>query len=312
MAKTWLSVIIPTYNGEAYLSSALASVATQDDRDIECLIIDDGSEDSTPSIINSFQEKLPITLIRQPRTGNWVHNTNQALCQAGADFACFLHQDDLWLRNKLSTMKRLIERYSKCNLFLHPSYYIDHEGRRQGLWRCPLPTHPRIVDADLLLERLLVQNFISIPAPIFKRELAIRLGGLDEGLLYTADWDFWLKLGAESKAIYHPEPLTSFRIHPASQTMRQGSNISDFRRQLESVLEKHLRANPSVDPAIVDVARFSVDVNVALATAMHEGKKEFWKLIMPFIRLGPAGGYRFIRDSRILERACARIKAGMS
>ena len=48
----------------------------------------------------------------------------------------------------------------------------------------------------VVVERLLVQNFISMPAPLFSREAAIRVGGLDEDLWYTADWDFWLKLAA--------------------------------------------------------------------------------------------------------------------
>jgi hypothetical protein len=60
------------------------------------------------------------------RKGNWVSSTNNALSIATAEYVCvcFLHQDDTWLNGGLSTMKYLIDKYSKVNLFLHPSQFI--------------------------------------------------------------------------------------------------------------------------------------------------------------------------------------------
>ena len=87
---------------------------------------------------------------------------------------------------------------------------------------------------------MLVQNFISMPAPLFSREAALRVGGLDEDLWYTADWDFWLKLAAVGKTIYVPRALSAFRIHPHSQTVERSTQTDDFRRQLAIVLEKHI------------------------------------------------------------------------
>ncbi|MGD1918948.1 MAG: glycosyltransferase family 2 protein [Pleurocapsa sp.] len=99
--QPWLSVIIPTYNGSKYLASTLNSVVVQQDEQIECVVIDDGSTDNTLKIVETYQDKLNIILITQARQGNWVANTNHALSVAKGKYACFLHQDDMWLQGRL-------------------------------------------------------------------------------------------------------------------------------------------------------------------------------------------------------------------
>jgi hypothetical protein len=130
-----------------------------------------------------------------------------------------------------------------------------------------LPARHAILDRHLVLERLLVQNFIALPAPLFRRETALEVGGLQEDLWYTADWDFWLKLAAVSRTVYLPMPLTGFRIHARSQTIRRSTQADEFRRQLEVVLEKHLEASDPDD--VSEVARFSAQMNVFLAATVH-------------------------------------------
>ena len=120
--------------------------------------------------------------------------------------------------------------------------FIDEDGKRLGIWRCPLPAHRRPVDSRRLIQRLLVQNFIAMPAPLFRRDLALQVGGLNESLWYTADWDFWLKVATVARTAYLPEPLTAFRLHSGSQTVRGSQKLDEFRGQLESVLYDHLGA----------------------------------------------------------------------
>ena len=91
-------------------------------------------------------------------------------------------------------MKQLIDQFPEVDFFLHSSKFIDVKGNYLGPWKCPLPVFPKIINSKLMTERLLIQNFISITAPIIKREVAQKVGGLDETLWYTADWDLWLKI----------------------------------------------------------------------------------------------------------------------
>ena len=312
MHKPWLSVLIPTYNGEDYLASALDSILIQGDNEIECIIVDDGSSDSTLAIAKSYQDKLPLTVIQRKRQSNWVTNTNYALALAEGEYVCFLHQDDLWLKNRLSKMKEVIKEYPTVNLFLHSSLFIDSDGNSLGLWQCPLPKYPQVVDSSLAIEHLLIQNFIAIAAPIFKKDVALEVGRLDANLWYTADWDFWLKIASSGQTLYYPQPLTSFRVHPNSQTVMRSSSQAEFKQQMQSVVEKHLlgwQVDQNRKQQTSEVAFFSTEVNTTLASMIHRQQTNMSQLVCSFVSLGPHGWHRYIRDSRIQERVSARLKA---
>lgn len=310
--QPWLSVIIPTYNGQDYLALALNSIRIQNDDDIECIVIDDGSTDATLSILSEYQAKLPMKILQRERQGNWVANTNDALSYASGEYICFLHQDDLWFKDRLNVMKRLILQFPNVGFFLHSTEYLDHQGHHLGLWQCPLPSYPKITQSNLMVEKLLIQNFVAIPAPIFKRSVVEQAGGLDNAYWYTADWDFWLKIAARSDTVYYPVPLSGFRIHPNSQTIVRSSHEKDFRHQLEEVADKHFAswgAPVRLKRIIHKVMDFSIEVNIALASTAHGQKPNFVSLFISFIILGPSGWNRYIRDSRIYERISARLKA---
>src|SRR5262249_37337461 len=155
----------------------------------EIIASDDGSADATTAILESFAGRLPLTLLPPRPVRQWAANTNRALAHARADHVCLLHQDDMWLPGRLAVLKRLLARWPGASLLLPPSWFIGADGRRLGLWRCPLPAG-RPLPPELVVERLLVQNFIAAPAPLFRRDAALAAGGLDPLLWYAADWEF--------------------------------------------------------------------------------------------------------------------------
>jgi glycosyltransferase involved in cell wall biosynthesis len=315
MSELWLSVIMPTYNGEKYIAFALESIAKQQELEIECIVIDDGSSDSTLTIINSYQTKIPLKLIPKAREGNWVVNTNHALKIARADYVCFLHQDDIWLPNRLKIMKNLVFNHPDVNLFLHPSQFIDINNHVLGKWQCPLASYPKVIATNTILEKLLIQNFISIPAPIFKRDTALKVGGLNEKLWYTADWDFWLKIAAYGNTIYYPQCLSAFRVHSNSQTITRSSNLDNFREQLELVLNQYLpklEFSPKRKKNLLKVANFSIEVNTSLAGIAHKQPVNLWRITLFLFSLGFSGCFEYFYNSRILERVTVRLKAKLS
>ncbi len=312
MNRPWLSVISPIFNGETYLATALDSILLQNDPDIECLAVDGESTDGTLSILRSYQGRLPLKILERERDSNWVKKTNFALTMAQGEYVCFLHHDDFWLKDRLAILKNLTRKFPQAVLVLHPSNFVDRQGENMGLWSCPLPAAPAVIPSAFFMERLLVQNFISILGPIFKRELALEVGGLDEALWYTADWDFWLKIVACGDALYYPKPLAGFRIHPGSQTVVRSTFLDDFRSQLDLVAAKHWTrwpAQESIKRKIRSAADFSNELNAALAGRMHGIKPDYPRLFLSFLKLGPLGWRRYLRDSRIGQRVIARLKA---
>jgi hypothetical protein len=85
-----------------------------------------------------------------------------------------LHVDDLWLPTRCAEIRKCLSAQSDAVMHLHPYYIINESARRLGLWRCPLPAGERPVPAHMLIERLLVQNLIGIPAPVIRREAYLK------------------------------------------------------------------------------------------------------------------------------------------
>jgi len=312
MAKPWLSVLIPTFNGESFLPLTLDSILQQKDSDIECIVVDDGSTDATLSIIDTYKKKLPIRFFQREKTGNWVTNTNYALSLANGKYVCFLHQDDIWLSNRLEVMKQIINQFPEVGLYLHATKFIDHNGKYLGIGRCPLKPIPETILPTVMTGKLLIQNFIPILATIFRRDIAMKVGCLDETLWYTADWDLWLKISSCSETVYYPHPLSGYRVQLASQTFVRSSYLEDFKNQHKKAVDNNLKlwdVPDSMKTRVSKLADFSIEVNTALAGMYHGKKIGLVSLLCAFISLGPSGWFNYLRFSRIWERASARLKA---
>ena len=304
---TWLSVVMPTYNGAAYLGAALESVRREDLDGVEVIAVDDGSTDATPDILREHSRTMPLRVVTRERVGNWVATTNAGLREASGKCACFLHQDDLWLPGRLSALRAEFDRGLESALVVHPAVFVGPNGEPLGRWSCPLPSATRLVASELFLERLLVQNFIAIPSPMFDREAVLRSGGMDESLWYTADRDLWLRLGRLGPVRYLPTRLAAFRVHRGSQTLARPSDSEDRRRQLRTVVDRHLPALGG-RASLKRVAEFSVEFNVILAGAAGGEDVRWSPLLASLLSLGPAGWFRYWRHSRIGERVTARLR----
>jgi GT2 family glycosyltransferase len=308
--QPWLSIVVPTYNGAAYVRQALDSVEAQRDDAIEIIAIDDGSTDETVAILRAYARRLPMTVIERPHRGNWVQTTNEGMAAARGKYFGLLHQDDVWLPERLQVLRALVARWPRAELFVHPCWYLNSIGRRIGYWRCPLPRVGRPLAAIEVLEHLLVQCFIAVPAPVFRAESADAVGRLDERLWYSADWDLWLKLAALGITVYHASPLASFRVHARSQTLQLAGRGDELHRQQAVVLARHLPLWEALCPGrpdIAEVAHYSAQVNAALADWAGGRPLRVRRLAAGLIGLGPAGWRRYVRDSQIIERCASRL-----
>jgi len=304
----FLSVVMPVYNGERFIAAALESVRGQHEG-IELVIVDDGSSDRTLDIVRDFAKVLPIRLLTPRRIGNWVAVSNIGLREATGDWACFLHQDDLWLPGRIERLRGEMESAEDA-LVLHNAIFVGPDGRELGPWTCPLPEGD--VPQERFIERLLIQNFIAIPSPVFRRNAAIGSGGLDEGLWFSADWDLWLRLGALGPVRFIAETLSAFRVHPASQTAARKALPEEWETQLTTVLARHLQNLPVTGNLRAKVERAgmaSIAVNSALSAASRGEPVSPSQVFLKLLALGPSGWHRYVRDSRIVQRVRSRLKA---
>jgi glycosyltransferase involved in cell wall biosynthesis len=309
--EPFLSVVMPVHDGAEWIEATLASVAAEPIQGLEIIVIDSSRDDATAAIAEGFADCLPLQLLRRPEVKPWQTKTNMGVELAGADHACILHQDDLWLPGRVDAIRRWIATAPEAALHLAPTAMIDRLGRRVGQWNCPLPAGEPL-EPEFLLQRLLVQNFISVPAPVFRRSAWIKCGGMDDKLWYTPDWDVWAKLSGCGPAVYHDEVTTAFRVHGSSLTVTGSRDAREFREQMEIVLDRYLDRVPAgVRGKVERAARASINVNVSLAAASGGSAKALASAAGNLLSLGPVGMSRYLRDSRLGERTLSRLRARM-
>src|ERR1700730_7987517 len=290
MAKPWLSVVIPSHNDDRWLGAALQSLVDQNDAGIEVIVIDASATDASLRIVGGFSAQLDIRAQRRPDLASWPEKANFAVEQARADRICILHPDDLWLPNRCVKLRKWINIQPDSVMHLHPCYVVDGSGRRLGLWRCPLPDNQAPVPTALLLERLLVQNFIATPSPIILRDAFLKVSGLDNQLWFTADWDLYFKVAAVGPVYYHAFALACFRGHKKSLTAGGNRDLNDFRNQYEIVMHRYIEKLPPARAArIRPIAEASIEVNTALAAAVSGRFFLLTKALAAMVRLGPRG-----------------------
>jgi len=303
---------MPVYNDERFVAAALESVRDQGSEEIEVVVVDDGAKDRTIEIVRGFMNRMPLRLIAPGRLGNWVAVTNIGLQEATGEWACFLHCDDLWLPGKLTRLRRELDR-AESAMVLHNSLFIGPDGKHLGPWTCPL--FPGLIPPEEFLEHLLVQNFIATCAPTFRRETAIRGGGMDEALWHTADWDLWLKLGSLADVRFLPEALSAFRVHPESLTVAHRLHPGEWEQQLMTVFQRHFprwRATGRRRAEVQRAAMASITINSTLAAAARGESVRWREPLLKLLALGPSGWRRYVRDSRITERLGSRLKLRLS
>ncbi len=304
----FLSVIMPVYNGEKLIAAALESVRAQYSEEIELVIVEGGSSDRTLEIVREFAEVFPIRLITLEDAGNWVAKSNIGLREAKGDWACFLHCDDFWLPGRIARLWGEMET-AKGALILHNTMFVGPDGNGLGPWTCPLSAGD--VPSDEFAEHLLIQNFIAINSPVFRRKAVLQSGGLDEALPLCADWDIWLRLGAPGPVRFIAETLGAYRIHDASLTAARKLLANEWEEQLSTVFFRHLnnwtgagKRRASVERA----AKASIAVNSFLVAASRGMPTRPSAVFFELLALAPSGWRRYLRDSRIVQRVHSRLR----
>lgn len=299
----WLSIVMPVHSGAHFLPATLASLVGEPTDGVEIIILDSSPDDSCKAIIDRFDDRLMIRYHVRRDVLPWPEKTNLGVEMATATFVTMLHQDDLWLPGRVDAARNAIDDMGDAALHIAPALLVDEHGRRVGRWSPPLREgrHP----SAHVIERLLVQNFIAIPSPLIRRSAWLTAGGMDGNLWYTADWDLYLKLAARWPVLVGDRPTTAFRVHSKSLTMTGSKNAASLHDQLAVVLERH---GGQAERATMRRARASISVNCALAAAANGEGSALLRVLTALVGLGPIGLFRFLDDTRLIERLLPRAR----
>ena len=234
------SVIVPAFNAERTIGLTIESVLAQSDRDLELIVVDDGSTDETPEVIRSLTADPRLSVIRQANQGTaGARNTGIAI--ARGEYVAFLDNDDLWLPNYVDAVRRAFEARPRAGLAYTDAYSLDDESgrikRATTMARAHPPPDPPQDPAEFL-ELLAVDNFILSSATV-RRSVLERVGGFDPMLTGVDDYDLWLRiLAAGYAAVRTPRPLVIQRDHPGSQSKDSEMMVSNLGQMLAKRAEQ--------------------------------------------------------------------------
>ena len=217
-----VSVIIPAFNAERYVRETLDSVLAQTYAAREVIVVDDGSTDSTPSILAEYGDSIHV--IRQSNRGSAAAR-NTAVSAAHGDWVAFIDADDLWLPDKLSRQMQRCGHYP----ISHTDSLCFGEAMPEAVLRSSVTTPY----SGRVLPQLLVRNFISNSTVLMRRDLFLQYGGLDESLHGVEDWALWLRVCADHELGYLPEPVVRYRIHRTSKSMNTRRRMLDHLQIIE-------------------------------------------------------------------------------
>ena len=223
----FVSVLMPTYNHEKYISEAIQSFINQKvDFEIELLIGNDCSKDSTYKIAEqvikqNYDPLKKIFLFDYSENKGLMNNYKYLLGKATGKYIAILESDDIWNDNlKLKKQIDLLENNSSLGLVYSDYYGIDEKSDTKGLFKPPLVSS----------KELLTGNPIAAVSVCFRRSLFDHCCNIDDYLLrkfQTFDYPVWLSLLFESDCSKINEPLVSYR--------RIDSSISNSKSRIKRV-----------------------------------------------------------------------------
>ena len=230
-ASPRVSVIIPTYNRARYLPEAIRSALGQTFEDLELLIIDDGSTDSTPELVRAIAD--PRLRYVQIDHGGISVAMNAGLRNARGSFIARLDSDDVWLPEMLATLVGALDQRPDAGVAYAQGQAMSAAGALipyfQGrALRFPDDSFRSLIDDDCTCNVALVA----------RRECFERAGCYDESLLANEDWDMWLRVARHYRICFVDRVVVRIRWHGDNFTSLGAPHFREVLRQRSAPLDK--------------------------------------------------------------------------
>lgn len=227
-----VSVVIPTYNRAAYIDLALAGVLGQTFRDLEIIVVDDGSVDETAQIVRAIGDSRISYLTQNHRGVSAALNFGWRA--ARGEYIARVDSDDEWLPSLLQALVPLLDDDPALGVAYARAQGIDANGRSLTQLigtgeRFPCHT----------LKSLLYGDFICPIAVVIRRAAIERVGGYDESLIGNEDWDLWIRIAQHYGIAYVPQVLARYRYHGQNLTSTASDRMERLMQDRVRVLDKY-------------------------------------------------------------------------
>jgi glycosyltransferase involved in cell wall biosynthesis len=223
-----VSVVIATHNYGRFLPSALDSALAQTFRDLEVIVVDDGSTDDTASVVRPYSRDPRVSYQRTEPRGQ-PRAKNLGIRVSRAPFVAFLDADDIWLPSKLEKQIELFQKDPEVGVVYSRRILIDEEG-----WELEY-SQPSLY-RGWILPRIFRHNFVCFSSSVVRRSVFDAVGAFDEDFALAIDYDLWLRVALHYRFDYVNEPLVKYRTGHASLSQRKLERV----RMAERIIARFL------------------------------------------------------------------------
>ncbi|HJV34457.1 glycosyltransferase family 2 protein [Geomonas sp.] len=269
MSGPKVSVLMPVYNGEKYLSQAIDSVLSQTMQDFELLVIDDGSRDRSIEIISGYHDPRLRLLVNGENLG-LVKTRNKAISESVGEFVAFLDCDDIALPERLQKQRSFLEEHPDFGMVGSWIEIMDGEGVCREVMR--YPAAPEEIPALLIFGNYFSQSAVmirksSLPAVSYRSEYPV-----------AEDYDLWVRMATLAKVWNLPQVLTRYRVHTPSATFSKAELMESCIRKVLIEQLNLLGVTPTQQEIELHrqlgMLRFRVSADI-----FHEAERWLMKLI---------------------------------
>ena len=236
-----VTAIIPTYNRVQTLPRAIESVFAQTYKNLELIVVDDGSTDDTERLVKKLKETCPSSIsfeyLKQPQQGVSCAR-NLAAQKATGSCLGFLDSDDEWFPNKVLQQVHYFNHHPQLPLVHGEEIWIRH-GKRVNSKK----KHRK--SGGMIFQKCLKLCLISPSCAMIKKNIFWELGGFNEEFPVCEDYDLWLRLTSQFEVGYLKEPLIK-KYGGHEDQLSQKYRAMDYWRVLSmwNLIESHKMSSP--------------------------------------------------------------------
>lgn len=261
-----ISVVMPVYNGARYLAEAIESVLSQSEGDFEFLILDDGSSDETPAIIDEYARRDDrIRFFKDNVRKGAAARLNQGIAKAKAPYIARLDGDDVNMPDRFKKQLAFLEANPDVVMVGSKAMLIDPDGADLMIMGDAL-THEEI-DQGLIKRQGQLVFHTSV---MYLKATALACGGYDESFPVAQDLDFFLRMAEAGRIENLPEPLVRYRHHFSSAGY---ARILEQEEAIDRAIEA-ARRRRSLPP--IDEPTTEGDQNPRRAPRSKAGSHRIW------------------------------------
>jgi len=237
MSIPMVSVVMSVFNGERFLKKAVDSVLTQSLQDLQFIIVDDGSTDTTRDIVHGYSDPR-VEYVYQENAG-LTRGLNRGFALAAGEYVARMDADDVSLSGRFDSQIAFLKCHPDVGLLGTQAYGIDAKGETLGYEALP-------VDADQVEKELRRRgNCIVHGSVILRRSVFDAVGGYCDGFRFAQDYDLALRIADRYRVCNLPEFHYCLRIRLDSITCRHYAEQTQFAALARALASKRSRGLPA-------------------------------------------------------------------